>query len=137
MKHVLIIFFILYASLLSSRSTLFDLSVTVENVQSAEGTVRIGLFTNEEEFLTTTLRNGDLDVQGSTSTYVFKGLPKGTYAISLFHDENGNGELDSNFMGIPKEPYAFSNNAKGMFGPPSFEECKFQLEYSMAITIKL
>ena len=48
-------------------------------------------------------------------------MPFGNYAITLFHDENNNMELDTNFLGIPKEPYGFSNNAKSPFGPPGFQ----------------
>ena len=43
------------------------------------------------------------------------------------HDENGNGELDANFVGIPKEPWGFSNNAKGKFGPPKWEDVQFSI----------
>lgn len=54
-------------------------------------------------------------------------LPPGDYAASLFYDANGNGELDSNFIGIPKEPVAMSNNAKGKFGPPRYRDALFSL----------
>ena len=54
-------------------------------------------------------------------------LPEGEYAISLFHDENGNKELDTNFIGIPKEAFGFSNNALGLMGPPSFKSAKLQV----------
>lgn len=54
-------------------------------------------------------------------------LPPGDYALSLFYDANGNGELDSNFIGIPKEPVAMSNNAKGRFGPPKYRDALFSL----------
>jgi len=48
----------------------------------------------------------------------------GQYAIKVFHDENANGELDINFLGIPKESYGFSNHARGRFGPPPFAEAR-------------
>lgn len=54
-------------------------------------------------------------------------LPAGEYAITLFHDVNGNHLLDKNFIGIPTEPYGFSNNARGLFGPPTFDAAKFVL----------
>lgn len=54
-------------------------------------------------------------------------LPYGEYAIKVFHDENGNDELDTRIFGIPKEKYGFSNNAKGSFGPPDYEDARFQL----------
>lgn len=55
-------------------------------------------------------------------------LPPGTYAIKAFHDANGNGELDTNLIGIPTEPYGFSNGQAGRFGPPSFEAASFSLD---------
>lgn len=54
-------------------------------------------------------------------------LPPGDYAISIFYDRNGNGKLDTNFIGIPKEPIALSNNAKGRYGPPKYEDAVFSL----------
>ena len=54
--------------------------------------------------------------------------PAGDYAISLYYDENNNGTLDSNFIGIPKEPVALSNNARPKFGPPKYRDAVFALE---------
>lgn len=56
------------------------------------------------------------------------GLAAGTYAIKAFHDINGNGALDTNLIGIPTEPYGFSNGQAGRFGPPSFEAASFELD---------
>jgi uncharacterized protein (DUF2141 family) len=55
----------------------------------------------------------------------FSGVLPGTYAVSVFHDENSNGKLDTKFMGIPREGVGASNNAKGHFGPPKFEAAAF------------
>ncbi|HKR26614.1 MAG TPA: DUF2141 domain-containing protein [Terriglobales bacterium] len=52
----------------------------------------------------------------------FSGIQPGTYAISVFHDENSNGRLDTNFLGIPREGVGASNNARGHFGPPKFHD---------------
>lgn len=58
-------------------------------------------------------------------TVVFKNIPAGEYGISLYQDKNENGKLNTNFIGIPSELYAFSNNAKGRFGPAKWEDVKF------------
>ncbi len=50
----------------------------------------------------------------------FPGIASGTFAVSVFHDENSNGKVDTNFMGIPREGVGASNSAKGHFGPPKF-----------------
>ncbi len=55
----------------------------------------------------------------------FNDVAEGEYAISMFVDENNNGKLDANAIGMPVEPYAFSNGAMGNFGPPSFAQAKF------------
>lgn len=55
----------------------------------------------------------------------FSGIAPGTYAISVFHDENSNGKLDTKFMGIPREGVGASNGAKGHLGPPKFEAAAF------------
>jgi len=52
-------------------------------------------------------------------------VPPGQYAVRLFHDVNGNGQFDTNPFGIPTEPFAFSNNARGRFGPATWEEAVF------------
>ena len=58
---------------------------------------------------------------------VFEDVPAGPFAVSVFHDENDNGELDSVALGIPSEPYGFSGDARDLFGPPSFEEARIEL----------
>jgi uncharacterized protein (DUF2141 family) len=56
---------------------------------------------------------------------VFNKVHAGTYGLSAFHDQNENGKLDTNFLGMPIEDYCASNNARGVFGPPSFDDAKF------------
>ena len=57
----------------------------------------------------------------------FVGIAPGTYAVSAFHDENSNGKLDTNFMGIPREGVAASNDARGRLGPPKFDDAAFHV----------
>jgi uncharacterized protein (DUF2141 family) len=57
-------------------------------------------------------------------------LEYGEYAIRVFHDENGNGKLDLNFLGIPTEDYGYSNNVSAWFGPPRWEKASFILNQS-------
>lgn len=56
----------------------------------------------------------------------FSGLEPGRYAVSVFHDENSNGKLDTNFLGIPREGVGASNDARGHLGPPKFDAASFQ-----------
>lgn len=64
-------------------------------------------------------------------------LPEGEYALAIFHDENGNDELDTNWLGIPKEAFAFSKAKMKLFGPPSFRECALTLKSDSEIRISL
>ena len=68
------------------------------------------------------------NMSSSAETVVFEHLPFGSYALSVMHDENNNGKLDTNFFGIPKEGVGVSNNPKIGFGGPKFEDCVFTLD---------
>ena len=119
-----------------NKKGLCELVVNVENIKSLEGNLKFGVYNNRDSFLKSALTWGEKSIDTSTTTITFSGLKKGTYAISIFHDKNNNGKLDMNFIGIPVESYAFSNNTKGLFGPPSFYDCQFEvLEDRHEITI--
>ncbi|NEX63527.1 DUF2141 domain-containing protein [Noviherbaspirillum sp. 17J57-3] len=67
-----------------------------------------------------------------------KDVPAGEYAVSLFIDENGNKALDKYPIGLPREPYGFSRDAFGWFGPPGFKDAAFELRTpAMSTTINL
>jgi uncharacterized protein (DUF2141 family) len=67
------------------------------------------------------------EVKPREAVVTFDRLPAGEYAVAAYQDINGNGKLDRNFIGIPKEPVGVSNRAKGRFGPPKWRDAKFQL----------
>ena len=79
----------------------------------------------------------NLEVNGPSATHVFLNIPAGTYAISVIQDENLDGKLTKNFLGIPKEPYGFSKNKYGMFGPPAFENVSFEVENDSNISLTI
>ncbi|WP_053231349.1 DUF2141 domain-containing protein [Sandaracinus amylolyticus] len=102
--------------------------VEVHGLRSVRGQVRAGLF----EHTGTWLREGHerarcrVDVTARIARCSFGTLPPGRYALSLMHDEDGDGELDRDFFGVPTEGFAFSNDAPvGLGGPPSFERACF------------
>lgn len=116
-----------------------SIEVTVKNIKEAKGSIRVGLFDKEENFLEKPIEGKVVKAANGEVTVVFEGLPTGDYAISIIHDENDNGELDSNMMGIPKEGFAFGNNAMGMFGPPDFDKAKVSVngqKVKQEITLK-
>ena len=74
---------------------------------------------------------------GEEVVAAFQDVPAGTFAIAVFHDTNSNGKLDKNFLGIPKEGYAFSNNVFGTFRAPGFEDASFEFDGNKTVKIKM
>ena len=104
-----------------------SLTVTVSNIKTQKGTIMIGLYKGENTFLEKAFKTKKTSANSSSVTLTFDNIPAGEYGISLYQDKDNNGKLNTNFIGIPSEPYAFSNNAKGMFGPAKWEDVKFSV----------
>ncbi len=115
------------------------LIVAIEGIKEAKGVMIIAIFDNESDFLNKEYVNQKVTISDDgNAKAVFNNLPKGSYSVSVIHDQNSNGKLDKNFFGIPTEGFGFSNNKMGKFGPPSFEECNVQLSgEQVEISIKL
>jgi len=114
--------------------------VSVEGFENDEGVCRLLLFENEKGF-PDSREDAKLFFGGSIKNkkaeFSFKLFP-GNYAISVLHDENMNGEMDKNWLGIPKEGFGASNNLKIGFGPPGFREAIVILdEKNTRIKIKM
>ena len=117
----------------------YKLTIEIQNIEVVKGNIRIGVFNTNETFLKegSTFKSYVIPVNDTTETIVIDDLPKGEYAFILFHDKNSDGKLNRNFLGIPKELFAFSNNVKPKLAKPTFEECKFSLEKDRVMHIKL
>lgn len=115
------------------------LEVEVHDVSSSEGNILIALYREEETFLKFehVYRTQGAPASEGMTQVVISDLPLGQYALAIFHDENGNEELDTNFIGIPKEPLGFSNAKLKTFGPPGFKECLVELQEDTTIKIAL
>lgn len=131
----------LIISTLFTSSLLFSATINVEvsHIKNEKGSLVIGLYNIEETFpiKTEEYKSLILDANSTTLKGQFKKIPNGTYAIALFHDENSNEIMDKNFLGIPKEGYGFSNNAKAIFSAPSFDDAKFELNETTTIKIEM
>lgn len=103
-------------------------TVDISDVGSDEGHLHIGLYSDETNWLQNAPYGKKAKIINGAASVVFENIPIGDYAISIFHDENDNGELDANFLGIPNEPFACSNGAKGRFGPPKWSDAVFKVE---------
>jgi len=115
-----------------------DLSIIVDGAKPNKGQVVLSVFDSKKSFLKDPIltQTTGVDELGE-SHFLIEDLKKGNYAISVFYDEDSNGELKTGFMGIPKELVGFSNNVKGTFGPPSFKKTVFNLMKSLEIHIDL
>lgn len=102
------------------------LTVQIDNIEKPAGYMMVAVYNQADLFLSETMFKGEKHkVKQGGSMNVSLELPFGEYGISIFHDLNGNGELDSNLFKAPAEPIGFSNNAKATFGPPKYENVKF------------
>lgn len=116
-----------------------ELDLNVRGIETAAGMIMIAVVNSEAAF------NGEappvlsLLVAARPGSVSFRtdALPEGDYGIRVMHDENGNGDMDSNMVGMPIEPWGFSNNAMGNFGPPGWSDVRFRLSGSTTTVIDL
>ncbi|MGE0315387.1 MAG: DUF2141 domain-containing protein [Lautropia sp.] len=120
----------------SGAASAYDLTVEVDNARSDKGTVAGALYGDDATWLKTPLK-GEREPAASKTVLVYRDLKPGRYALSVFHDENGNDKLDSNVVGMPTERYGFSRDARGRMGPPVFGDAAFDLNGDLSITVKL
>ncbi|MEM7329113.1 MAG: DUF2141 domain-containing protein [Pseudomonadota bacterium] len=109
-------------------ATASDLTVTVEGISDVKGSIMMGLFDETTYNGDGAVSGANLKVEGSAVTATFADLEPGEYAVRLYHDVNDDGEMNTNPFGMPTEPYAFSNDAKGRFGPAKWDDAKFIVE---------
>lgn len=118
-----------------------SISISISNCSSNDGTIRIAVYDSKETFSKPKkhIAGRVLPAQKNTPLSVeIPNIAHGEYAIALYHDLNDNGKLDKNTLGIPTEPYAFSNNPVIKWKPPTFEDARFELtSSSQELTIEL
>ncbi len=112
----------------SAGATPNVLHVRVVGLPSSSGTVHCTLFNIPSAFPSDgskALSNVVAAIATDSASCDFNGIAPGKYAVVAFHDANGNGKFDRNFIGMPLEGYAFSNNVKPRFSAPDFDQCSF------------
>jgi uncharacterized protein (DUF2141 family) len=123
---------------MSAAAQAVDLRVEVVNAKSDKGTILGAVYGSEAAWLKDGQQlQGAMDTAKEKAVLVYRNLPAGSYAISVFHDENGNGKLDKNVVGFPTERYGFSRDAKGNMAPPAFTDAVVDLQADTTITITL
>ena len=128
-----------FAPALVSAETL---TITIADIRESEGRLMIQVANSEKGFefsedsaAPPPVAISQLAEAGEMTFEVT--LPLGIYGARVLHDLNGNGEMDSNFVGMPKEPWAFSNNATGRLGPAKWQDAKFEISGNTAVEIRL
>lgn len=103
--------------------------VKILDIRNSTGAVACALFESPAGFPTEYLHSATnimiIKVRDKQARCDFEDIPPGTYALAVVHDENMNGKLDVNWLGIPTEGYGFSNDAKALLGAPSFSAASF------------
>jgi uncharacterized protein (DUF2141 family) len=110
------------------RTSAACLHVRVAGLRDSTGQVICTLFNSPGAFPSDSnkaVRQATVAIRNRSAECDFAGIAPGEYALVAFHDENGNGEFDRNWFGMPKEGYAFSNNVRPVFAPPSFKAAAF------------
>ena len=138
-KIIFMIIFLQIALIAEVNAQDCIIKVRVSGYNEIVGKLSIGLFNDSENFPRKNENNMgvQIEIADTVIEYTFVGLKSGEYALAVYHDENSNGKLDTNFLGIPSEDFVFSNYASGTFGPPSFEDAKFFLMDSVKISLDL
>ena len=115
-----------------------DLSLSVTDGPAADATLYVALYRDAASYgESKPLASQSTPMQGGQGRVVFVGLAPGRYALRVYADENGNGKLDTNLVGLPTERYGFSNDAKGTMGPPGFEAAAISVEADLQTAIHL
>lgn len=125
--------------LISAPALAGELTVHINNVEGTTGKVMVAVLDSESAF------NGEtpavlsllMPPRPGSLTFSTDALADGHYGIRVMVDENGNGDMDSNMVGMPTEAWGFSNNAVGSFGPPSWSDIRFELNGTTSIAIDL
>ena len=125
------------AASLAVQATAADLEVRIDGLRSADGQVRValhrqvpeGAFPSDDSVVAASFRRA---AEGGVR-FVFADVAPGAYAVAAFHDADGDGELNQNFVGMPTEGHGFTNGARGFMGPPSFEDAAVTVGESEAV----
>ncbi len=126
----LILFLFLNIVLFAGENPKTKLTIKIKGLKSNSGTVKVALCNSLDNYNNhkAPFIGLNLPISNNQAEITLSELPAGYYAVKAFHDENNNNDLDTNILGIPIEDYAFSNNASGIFGPPSWNRAKLMIK---------
>jgi uncharacterized protein (DUF2141 family) len=114
-----------------------SVAVTIQGVTTEDGVLYVQLCSKEEFMVKRCSFQARAAAKRGDMTMTFADVPDGDWAASAFLDENKNGRLDKNFLGIPTEPWGFSRNAKARFGPPAYGDAQVNIKGDTSIVFRL
>lgn len=115
-----------------------DLSLSVADGPAADATLYVAVYGDAASYTDgKPVASQTAPMREGKARLVFTGLAPGRYAVRVFADENGNGKLDTNLMGMPTERYGFSNDAKGNRAAPGFDAAAISVDADMQTVIHL
>jgi uncharacterized protein (DUF2141 family) len=116
-------------------SQLSVIRIELSGMETTNGKINVALYNSSSSFNNPNQAYREIFpiVTGTSMIIEFTDIEPGTYAFALYHDENSNNQLDQNWLNIPQEGFAFSNNSMGTFGPPSFNQAKFEVSSSTLV----
>jgi uncharacterized protein (DUF2141 family) len=111
------------------RNQTGTLVVLIKGLKNTEGSLRVALFNSADQFMGDVVYEGTVvKISNGEMLVKFEEIPFGDYAIAVIHDEDNDGQLDKNVLGIPTEGYGFSNHAMGKYGPPKWLQASFFMD---------
>ncbi len=127
MRHLMLSCALLLAALSPVRASAATIEVRVTNVTGGKGTIHVAVC-GRARFPKQCAYTASVPPQAGETVVALRDVPAGTWAVLAYQDENGNKELDRNFLGIPTENYGFSRDAVGRFGPPEFDDAAIDVK---------
>ena len=116
----------------NSSYSQYKLDIEISEIRSNKGYILLQLFDGKEKVL----NQRQSAIKDNKCLFSINNLTPGKYAVRYYHDENMNGEMETNLVGKPTEGYGFSNNVIGKFGPPPFEKWLFEINNDKKIVLK-
>ncbi len=130
MKTTLLLIILVISMIPLKSIAQFTLTVEINGLRSSNGNILLQVFDEEQN----TIKGVVEGIENNKCIIVIENLKSGKYAFRYFHDENSNDEMETNWMGMPKEGFGLSNNAKGLFGSPKFKKWIFELGANKKMT---
>lgn len=131
MKKLVIAIIVLTFITISLKAQV-SLRVVIKDLENSKGSVVLDFRNRQDK----SIKDFNQKIVNNQCVIIVDDLKPGEYSFKYFHDENNNMELDTNVLGIPKEGYGFSNDAKGKFGPPDFEDTVFEITDNASVVCR-